>query len=265
MKIVVFDLDETLGCFTQFSIVLNCLKNYINIKNKSNLTTDDFNNILDLFSEYLRPNIINILNYLRKKKQTNICHKVMLYTNNIGPREWVEKIIAYLERKIDYKLFDQIISAFKVNGKIVEVCRTTNEKTYDDFIKCTKLPLNAEICFIDDIIHPEMATDNIYYINVKPYYYDYSFEEIIKRLKKSETIKRIINEDDDFEPIMFECFKKYNYKSVAKDTKEYNLDKIIGKYIITHLQKFFHKSNKSGTMKKRKAHQKNKTSRNPQG
>jgi FMN phosphatase YigB (HAD superfamily) len=265
MKIVVFDLDETLGYFTQFSILLNCLGQYIKNKHKQSLTSTDFNSILTLFSEYLRPNIINILNYLKKKKQSKICHKIMLYTNNIGPREWTEKLLSYLEEKIDYKLFDQIISAFKVNGKIVEVCRTTNEKTFDDFIKCTKLPLNAEICFIDDMIHSEMTNENVYYINVKPYYYDYSFEEIIKRLKNSEIGKKIINEDDDFEPIMFECFKKYNYKSVAKDTKEYNLDKIIGKYIITHLQKFFHKSNKSGTMKKRKAHQKNKTSRNPQG
>jgi len=115
------------------------------------------------------------------------------------------------------------------------------------------------------MIHSEMTNDNIYYINVKPYYYDYSFEEIIKRLKNSDIGKKIINDDDEFETIMLEYFKKYSYKCVFKDTKEYNLDKIIGKYIITHLQKFFHKSNKSGTIKKRKTHQKNRTYRNQQG
>jgi FMN phosphatase YigB (HAD superfamily) len=262
MKIVVFDLDETLGYFTEYGIFWDSLGNYLKNKNENTLSQSDFDDILDLFPEFLRPNIINILNYLKKKKQSKICHKIMLYTNNVGPREWSEKILSYLEIKIGYKLFDQIISAFKVNGKIVEVCRTTNEKTYDDFIKCTKLPLNAEICFIDDMVHPEMANDNTYYINVKPYYYDYSFDEIIKRLKNSEVGKKIINGDDEFETIMMECLKKYNYKCVTKDTKEYNLDKIIGKYIITHLQRFFHKSNKIGTMKKRKTAQKNKTSRN---
>ena len=265
MKIVVFDLDETLGYFSQLSIILNSLNEYLKNKHKPLLTICDFNNILNLFPEYLRPNIINILTYLKKKKQDKICNKIMLYTNNVGPKEWSEKILSYLETKINYKLFDQIISAFKVNGKIIEIERTTNEKTYSDFIKCTKLPLNAEICFIDDIIHSEMINYKIYYINVKPYYYDYSFEEIIKRLKNSEIVKTIIKEDDKFENTMSEYFKKYNYNLIVKDIKEYNLDKIIGKYIISHLQKFFNKSNKNGTIKKRKNEQKNKTIRNDKG
>ena len=72
MKIVVFDLDETLGYFTQFGIFWDSLKNYIENKNKKNLTQNDFNDILDLYPEYLRPNIINILIYLKKKKTNKL-------------------------------------------------------------------------------------------------------------------------------------------------------------------------------------------------
>jgi len=68
MKIVVFDLDETLGYFTQFGIFWDSLSDYLKIQNKPALTQCDFNNILDLFPEFLRPNIINILNYLKEKK-----------------------------------------------------------------------------------------------------------------------------------------------------------------------------------------------------
>jgi hypothetical protein len=33
MKIVVFDLDETLGYFTEFGIFWDCLKNYLILNN----------------------------------------------------------------------------------------------------------------------------------------------------------------------------------------------------------------------------------------
>ena len=70
MKIVVFDLDETLGYFTEFGIFWDGLINYSKVKNKSSLTQSDFNDILDLYPEFLRPNIINILNYLKNKKNS---------------------------------------------------------------------------------------------------------------------------------------------------------------------------------------------------
>ena len=70
MKIVVFDLDETLGYFVEFGIFWDTLSTYIlknNKDNKDEPTQEDFNAILDLYPEFLRPNIINILNYLKNK------------------------------------------------------------------------------------------------------------------------------------------------------------------------------------------------------
>ena len=61
MKIVVFDLDETLGYFTEFGIFWDSLSNYLKIKEKPKLNQDDFNETLDLYPEFLRPNKINIL------------------------------------------------------------------------------------------------------------------------------------------------------------------------------------------------------------
>jgi hypothetical protein len=262
MKIVVFDLDETLGYFTQFGIFWDSLKNYIENKNKKILTQNDFNDILDLYPEYLRPNIINILIYLKKKKQINCCHKMMIYTNNTGPKEWSKHIISYFEEKIKYKLIDQIISAFKINGNIVEISRTTHDKTHEDFIRCTKLPLNAEICFLDDHYYPNMINENIYYINIKPYYYDLSFEEIINRFKKSEIGTKYL--DMDFKNDITNQLKMYNYRCIEKKSKEYEIDKILGKYIINHLQEFFNKSNKNKSFKNKSKYffKRNKTQKN---
>ena len=93
MKIVVFDLDETLGYFTQFGIFWDCIQNVLNIK----LSQQDFNETLNLYPEYLRPNIMPILQYLKNKKLTNCCHKLMIYTNNTGSKEWANKIKSFFE------------------------------------------------------------------------------------------------------------------------------------------------------------------------
>lgn len=258
MKIVVFDLDETLGYFTQYGIFWDSLTSYLKIKNKNQLTQHDFDDILDLFPFFLRPNIINILNYLKNKKTTNSCHKMMIYTNNSGPREWAKKIINYFERKINYKLVDQIIAAFKINGKRVEICRSSQNKTYKDLIKCTKIPADAEICFMDDSFYPDMANNKIYYINVKPYYYDYTFEDMILIFEESNVGKKIIKNDKMFNKIMLEKMNLFNYDVVVKDNKEYEIDIILGKHIISHLQTFFNRSIKNITIKNRKT-KKNKT------
>jgi hypothetical protein len=261
MKIVVFDLDESLGYFTQFGIFWDSLKEYLKKRNKSELTQNNFDTILDLYPEFLRPNIINILTYLKNKKKSSCCHKMMIYTNNTGPREWARNIVSYFEKKINYKLIDQIIAAFKINGKHVEICRTTHNKTHKDLIKCTKIPIDAEICFMDDNFYPDMTHDNIYYINIKPYYHDVKFNEMLTRFKNSQIGKKIIENDLDFDSLMMEHIKLFKYVVVDKDDDEYNIDKILGKHIISHLQIFFNNSSRNKTIKNR-INKKNKTFKN---
>ena len=251
MKIVVFDLDETLGYFTELGILWDCLNNYLKIKNKQKLNQCDFNTILDLFPEFIRPNIINILTYLKNKKKTNCCKKMLIYTNNQGPSEWSRHIISYFEDKLNFKLIDQIIAAFKVYGKRVEVCRTSHDKSHKDLIKCTKMPHNTEICFMDDSYYPNMTNENVYYINIKPYFYDLSLDHMLLKLKNSDISKKIIDNEEfeNFEEFMNKEFKRYKYDVVEKNPKEYEVDKVLGKQILIHLQEFFGKTNKGITKK----------------
>jgi len=249
MKIVVFDLDETLGYFTEFGMFWDSLTQYIKNKSLTALSQHDFNDCLDLFPEVLRPNIINILTYLKTKKESSCCHKMMIYTNNNGPREWAQHIVGYFDKKLDFKLIDQIVAAFRINGQQVEICRTTHNKTHHDFIRCTKVPANTEICFLDDTFHPGMSNEHIYYINLKPYYHDIPFDEMLNRFMNSAIGKRFI-QYTDFETSMTSFFKIYKYKCVEKEGKEYELDKIVGKHIIMHLQTFFNdKPKRNRTMK----------------
>jgi hypothetical protein len=249
MKIVVFDLDETLGYFTQFGIFWDSLSSYVKSKNNEPLSQSDFDDTLDLFPEFIRPNIINILTYLKDRKHANNCHRMMVYTNNNGPRDWAHKIVGYFENKLKYKLIDQVIAAFKVNGERIEIGRTTSSKTYDDLVRCSKIPTNAEICFLDDTLYPGMTNDKIYYINIKPYFHDLRFDHMIEVFKNSNVGKKIIHHDEKFDAKIMNSIKMYNYKYNNKDTKEYEIDKIIGKYIITHLDVFFNKSRRPKTLR----------------
>jgi len=245
----VFDLDETLGYFVEYGIFWDCLKKYFISESL------DFNETLDLFPEFFRPNIMNILVYLRKKKKSNDCQKIMIYTNN--QKIWALNIISYFETKLKSKLFDQVISAFKINGKQVEVCRTSQDKSYKDFMRCTKLPANAEICFMDNHLYHNMINKKIYYINLKPYVYELNFSIMIARFVDSENGAKLVKDDKlNFEEFMMNEYNKYNYSFVEKKDDEYEIDKIIGKQIMTHLQDFFRISN---TKKNRKHPRKNKT------
>ena len=248
-KIVVFDLDETLGYYVEFGMFWDALQDYIKKQNIP-ITIDQplFNKVLDLYPEFLRPNIINILNYLKQKKSAKHCHKLMIYTNNQGPNEWAQQIQSYFETKVNYQLFDQIIKAFKIRGKQVEICRTSHMKNHTDLIRCTKIPETTEICFLDDVFHPGMVDDRVYYINLKPYVHDLPFEIMVDRFIKSGIIdlnKNVNVTEVEFKKDMLSYMKRYNHDYVEKTKEAQNVDKILTKKILQHLQTFFQKKQKT--------------------
>ena len=233
LKIVVFDLDETLGYFVQLGMFWDAVKNYT----KQSLNQTDFDNMLDLYPEFIRPNILSILKFLKVKKKNNKCSHLMIYTNNQGPPEWAMMIKTYFETKMDAVIFDRIIAAFKINGKQVEFCRTTHNKTHNDFIKCSKLPKNSQICFLDDVYHPDMKNDNVYYINIKPYVYDLSFQDMCVRYIKKGYVSLHVQES--FTRSILHYVERYSHIYVPKKQDEYEVDTILTKHILHHIQIFF--------------------------
>ena len=208
-KIVVFDLDETLGYFSK----LGKIWQLVEPKNQ-----DTFDTLLELFPEFIRPHMLTILNYIKRQKIDFNCSKVMIYTNNQSSEKWVEYIKTYFENKLRYPLFDQIIGAFKINGKRVELGRTSHRKSYSDLITCANLPINTQLCFVDDTYYPNMDVSNVVYVKVEqPYKYDLSNEIIMKRLK----------------------IKGISFAYIEKNKKEYEIDKIISKKILLYLHQFF--------------------------
>lgn len=234
-KMVVFDLDETLGQFVEIGMFWDALKYILDIKEESK---NDFFKVMDTFPEFLRPKIIDILEHLANMKKRKLCDSVMLYTNNQGPKSWARLITSYFDKKINTKLFDHIIAAFKVRGKIVELCRTGHDKKYDDLIRCARVPPDTQICFLDDQHHPLMENDNVYYINVKPFSYSLPYAVMAERYYDNHNVDM---RKDMFISAVKKYMNQYNYKVVNKGDDEKAVDIVISKQIIMHLNQFFDK------------------------
>ena len=282
-KVVVFDVDETLGNFAQFSIFGHVLEDYFN---DPNIMYRHFNDLVDLYPEIIRPNMVRILDYIRKKKNDGICSKVMIYTNNTAPDKWVSHIRQYFENKLRHTasttskgegsrsgsdkglaiippLFDHIIGGFKPSSSSSSSSyprRTTPEKTIDDLIHCSRLPANIEVCFLDDLNHPKMIDECVYYIKLQPYYSYIPFETFVIRFLNSALFRTVFDkiEIPSCVPSMSALVKKeilsieihnlfmkyvhlanFDAKSNQKKLNPREIDEIISKYILFHLQQFF--------------------------
>jgi hypothetical protein len=231
-KIVVFDMDETLGCFTELGLFWSALQQCLGQK----LPNEHFFNIVDIFPEFIRPGIFDILQYLREKKENGECDKVMIYTNNNGPKNWVRMIRSYFDNRLGNKIFDQIIAAFKVKGNIIEVCRTSHDKNVYDLIKCSQLPKNTEIFFIDDQEHRLMKNEHVWYVLIKPYTFSMPFNEMAERYCDKFRIKR---NKEEFIHCIVSHMSSSGYSVRRKSIEEIKLDSVLSKAIMKQLDDWF--------------------------
>jgi len=280
-KVVVFDVDETLGNFTQFSIFGHVLEEYFN---KPDIIYRYFNDLVDLYPEIIRPNMVRILDYIRKKKNAGVCNKVMIYTNNAGPDKWVGHIRGYFEHKLRAAasassssttngglaivppLFDHTIGGFKPNHDTTTRLsssypqRTTNQKTVKEFIRCGRLPADIEICFLDDLEHPKMVDERVYYIKLQAYHSYIPFELFVVRFLNSALYrdvfdkfhipsitsglsssakKQILSIEIHNLFVKYANLSEYDVKANQQKLNPREIEEIISKYILYHLQQFF--------------------------
>ena len=236
-KAVVFDLDETLGHFTQLGLICDMIDN---AHAREHIPSPAFDSMMEMFSEYQRPGIVKILRYLVGKKHNGSCNMVMIYTNNQGPRGWAIKLQKYFEKKIGHAIFDRIIAAFKIDGRRVELKRTSHDKTVDDLISCTRIPNDTQICFIDDQHHPRMEHDNVYYIHIKPYVCTIPYQSISNRLNDSVMLDKLSPEGkDELLRSIEKLSRSYPADNVIRDADEVTVDAIVGKRVLHHIQEFF--------------------------
>lgn len=254
-KVIAFDMDETLGSFVDLEILWRGIMEYINDNDQIDVS---FYELLELFPEFLRYGIIPILEYLMVRKKENECDGLYIYTNNQCPTNWIDMISDYFNKKInpigEQNLFDKIIYAFKVNNKIVEMARTTHEKTHEDFIKCTLLPRNTEICFIDNSVYTKMYRSRIYYIKPRAYIHSLSTGEIINRFSNSNIMSKICFNQNMKNVFIGFLWNEYNRRNLTQ-TRDYNYSKIemdivVAQKMMYHIKEFFYFTNRKHQTRK---------------
>lgn len=245
LKIVVFDLDETLGYFTELGMFWDALEKYYG----HNLFSDKFFEVLDTFPEFFRPDIMNIMDIIKHKKS---CHKIIMYTNNQGPKSWVTMISEYFNKKLGFNVFDQVIAAYKINGRQIEPKRTSHDKSTQDLFNILEIPKNTEVCFIDDLYHPLMDKENVFYINIKPYRMSIPYDEMAERYyhtilyKNNSTINKM-----KFINSIVSFMQQYNYMVIEKTAEEKKMDIIVSKKLLLHLEEFLKNKKIAKTRRKR--------------
>ena len=73
--VIVFDLDQTIGYFTQFAIFMEGLESYI----KRKLKRDELFKLFDLYPQVFRPKMMELFKYLEKMKKKNKWFKVVKF------------------------------------------------------------------------------------------------------------------------------------------------------------------------------------------
>jgi hypothetical protein len=227
---IAFDLDETLGSFADLELLWRSIHNFNPDVNIS------FNSLLDLYPEFLRYGIVSILEYLYSKKKQLMCDNIYIYTNNQCNKDWVKSIADYFDYKIGATtpIFDKIIHAFKINDEIIEISRTTHDKTFADFIKCTLLPEKTRVCFIDNSYFHQMKNSRVYYIQPKSYVHSLTTSEILDRFCRSNlnTIQA-----KGFNDFLYGQFKTRGF--IAEPLSNKQLDIYISQKIMYHIKEFF--------------------------
>lgn len=254
-KVVVFDLDDTIGHFVQLSgLDWFLTKLYGKI-----VTREHFNEILDLYPKIFRPRIFKIMNFLKNEKKRRKDVKVMIYTNNTGCKIWVNRIKSYIEKKINYKLFDRVICGWKYDGRIIEPNRTGWDKKYTDLLRCGHLTKKDEILFLDDQYHPDMFHQKVRYLQLKPYVYNYPYKQMIMKYKSIANLSKkqeflfkkkiqIAKNNNCDKRVDLKVFKKIGYK-IEQQVKNF-LSK--PKKTRKHKQKYTKKETKKHTRKHKK-------------
>lgn len=289
-KCIVFDLDETIGSFGDlyilWSVIEGIMKKILSGKeNEKDKDKDNssplFNNILDLYPEFFRYGILNILEFLYHKKISGECSQIFIYTNNqccntlYKNVSWVQMICDYIGKKIhtrvyhtieldrtsEIKLFDKIIGAFKIGGKIVEFSRTSNNKNLKDLFKCAIIPKNTEICFIDNTYYSGMTGDRVYYIKPRSYIHSLSRSTIIDRFLYSGLSLFFPGSLTNLKQELQNGFSQYSYKDCKNENNStgsnglidiIESDLLISQRLMYYLKEFFYLSSRNYKKKTRK-------------
>lgn len=175
-KIILIDMDETLGTFTEISVFLGALTD---LCQGLDYTTEFFK-AMEVFTCFQRPRIIDLLKYMVNLRKMNTISDIVLYTNNQGSNEWVKLIAYFFDTKVGSRVFDDIIFSYIIGNTINDSRRTTQDKVLPDVRRALNINSPTRFLFIDDQLHNGMLSQDVTYLRIEPYIYHMNFSHMAK-------------------------------------------------------------------------------------
>jgi len=160
-KNVVFDFDETIGYFEQIIEM---------IKHTKKISKIEVFDLFTLFPLVFRTNIFDIFHFIVRLKKEKKIKSVILYSNNNND-VFIDYVISFIHKKLNYILFDLSISLNQTHNKNKNLLDLLN---YSNGLLTKK----SSIFFVDDKEYDDMKMVKSY-IKCESYKYVYS-NSIIK-------------------------------------------------------------------------------------
>jgi hypothetical protein len=172
-RIILMDMDETIGSFQDINLIYRCVERYMSL-----------NELLNIFKkEVFRPCIFDIFKMIVNLKSINEVDKVILYTNNNGGHEWPSKIVKYIHGIIPGVFDDIIYGLFVSSGNIPDVRRKYYHKHIEEIRRILPVRDDTSFLFFDDVDHPYMYANDVEYILLNPYTRNISSGMVFEKLK----------------------------------------------------------------------------------
>lgn len=185
--VIVFDLDETIGDFSQFSQLYYSLVEFRGLKQLRPLCLLESFLLIEVCIEMFRPFIFQILASLRALPNV----KLVLYTNNNGSLAWCHLLVHFLQAKIQCShLFDDILYGQQNNMYLPpERRRSSAAKVYEDIIRICRLPTQTRVFMMDDVLHPNLASHAlVQYCHIPAYHVDLSISSKIQIMARNPAL-----------------------------------------------------------------------------
>lgn len=245
-KLVVFDLDETIGDFYMFYNFWRFLQQQYEYSPQYSsdpgyiLAQPAMNQLLDLYPEFFRPGIFIIFQYLQHKKSSGALANLWLYTNNTLSPKFPIFIQQYIHYFIGYPLFDNIILTLSILNRRVDERRVHKEKEYADFIHCYGLFDNGDICFVDNDYHEGMVHRQIFYIKPSAYRHGLSFDILVERFMGT-SMSPILFSHMDSSQVLFLLTRYMQTNQIQSNcgTSHPNAEFQISRRLLSYIKQFF--------------------------
>ena len=91
---------------------------------------------------------------------------------------------------------------------------------------------------MDDQYHPLMNHERVFYINVKPYVYSIPFKTMAERYYDNSNMEE---SKEEFVSTIEKYMNRYGHLTINKDELEQDVDIVISKQIMLHLEDFFNR------------------------